>query len=377
MRALLVLRPDALTHHGGDTVQAHSTASALCAIGLEAHVVATKSPDPRGFDIAHIFGMNQPEVCARQIECCRRAGVSVALSPIWLSLREFFARARAVEAVLGKARAEKAARAKLARLRATPAVRLLDRRRHAQLARMEALQVRLLLAADVLLPNSAIEAREYVTALGVTCARVRVVRNAVVDQAYDGTPAARAGVLCAGRVESMKNQAMLALAVRGLDPSLTLAGEACDSYYLQLCRRWGGSQLQHAGRLAQPQLFAALRATQVHAMPSWGETTGLASLEAAAAGCKLVVGNRGAEIEYFGDDAEYADPADPDSIRAAVLRALGRPPRAAGDSLDRRMRALSWRRAAEQTAAAYGWALSGSASAANPSAGVPPTGGRR
>jgi hypothetical protein len=62
-------------------------------------------------------------------------------------------------------------------------------------------------------------------------------------------------------------------------------------------------------------------------------------------------------VEYFGDDAEYADPADPDSIQAAVSRALARPPRRRGDSLDRRIRALSWRGAAVETARAYRLAL--------------------
>jgi glycosyltransferase involved in cell wall biosynthesis len=59
----------------------------------------------------------------------------------------------------------------------------------------------------------------------------------------------------------------------------------------------------------------------VHCLPSFGETPGLANLEAAAAGCPLVVSNRGAEREYFGDLAEYCDPLDPDSIRVAVLAA--------------------------------------------------------
>jgi glycosyltransferase involved in cell wall biosynthesis len=91
----------------------------------------------------------------------------------------------------------------------------------------------------------------------------------------------------------------------------------------------------------------------VHALPSWQELPGLASLEAASSGARVVVGTRGCEREYFGPDADYADPAQPETIRAAVLRALERGPRAPGDALELRLRALTWRRHAEATLDAY------------------------
>jgi len=57
--------------------------------------------------------------------------------------------------------------------------------------------------------------------------------------------------------------------------------------------------------------------------PVWSFSTGtLRGHE----GNPLVVGDRGAEFEYFGDDAEYADPADPDSIAAAGTPAPARQP---------------------------------------------------
>ena len=96
---------------------------------------------------------------------------------------------------------------------------------------------------------------------------------------------------------------------------------------------------------------------EVHALVSWCETAGIATLEAAAAGAKIVVADRGAEVEYFGDDAEYADPADPDSIRAAVLRALARPPRYRADTLDERIRRRTWQYGAQETLRAYQIAL--------------------
>ena len=53
---------------------------------------------------------------------------------------------------------------------------------------------------------------------------------------------------------------------------------------------------------------------KVHALPSWFETCGISSLEAAAMGCNVAITEKGYTREYFGDDAFYCDPGDPESI---------------------------------------------------------------
>jgi glycosyltransferase involved in cell wall biosynthesis len=135
-----------------------------------------------------------------------------------------------------------------------------------------------------------------------------------------------------------------------------VVGAAYNPELIEAGKRLCGRANFH-GSLPRSDLLRLLGRAEVHALVSWTETAGIASIEAAIAGAKLVVGDRGAEIEYFGEDAEYADPADPESIKAAVLRARQRPKRRRGDSLDRRMRALTWRRCAERTLAAYELAL--------------------
>jgi glycosyltransferase involved in cell wall biosynthesis len=81
------------------------------------------------------------------------------------------------------------------------------------------------------------------------------------------------------------------------------------------------------------------------------ETTGLSSLEAAVAGCSLVVSPNGDTREYFGDHAEYCDPGDVRSIRAAVLRAYETLP---SPELAHAIRTeYTWERAADATYAAY------------------------
>ncbi len=60
-----------------------------------------------------------------------------------------------------------------------------------------------------------------------------------------------------------------------------------------------------------PLLASAYAAARVFALPSWFETPGLAALEAALAGCAVVITPYGSTREYFGDLVEYARPHRP------------------------------------------------------------------
>jgi glycosyltransferase involved in cell wall biosynthesis len=352
----MVLRPDATSHFGGDTVQAQSTAAALRDLGAVVDVVETKEPAAAGYDVAHVFGVSEPDKCGPQIAACKKAGVPVALSPIWISRAEFFARSAACERVLSTATSAPAAERGLAKVARRRTHTLTSWRTRVRTERLEARQAKLLEAADVLLPGSANEAREYGLRLGVTD---RPFVIAPVGMALERVPswsAKRSGIICAGRVESLKNQALVALALRDEPLDVTFAGEIYD-YYGDLCKRWASKRTRFAGTLSQTELFQLFASAEVHCMPSWGETAGMAAFEAAACGAKIVAGNRGSEIDYLGEDADYADPGDPESIRAAVRRALRRPARATGDRLDRRIHELTWKRAAEKTLEGYKIAL--------------------
>ena len=352
LRALLLIRPDASSRTGGDIALARRTQAALKDIGVRADLVASDCPQPRGYDVAHIFGVFEPETATRQLETCGTAGVPVAISPIWLDLREFYGRARVCERVLLAGGSQDGVAAKLARIAHGRPERYLGFRERVRLARREAAQAALLRQARVLLPNSAIEAWTCMVRLGVTQTPMIVVPIAADLEPASAWREQRSGIACVGRVETRKNQTLLLFALSAMDVDVDIVGPAYEPKLLEACRRICPRARMH-GELPREELLALLGGIEVHALVSWVETAGIASLEAAAAGAKLVVGDRGAEVEYFGDDAEYADPADPESIRAAVRRALARPPRLRGDTLDRRIRRSTWHHAAEETVRAY------------------------
>jgi len=357
VRALLVVRPDARAKPGGDIVHADRTAAALRALGTEAEVVATDAPDPRGYDVAHVFGIFEPDTARRQIGAIRAHRAPLVLSPIWLDLRSFFATAPYVERAL-VARSVAETERRLARLhRVEPQLpwrgsiaRNADRRLAAQRA--------LVLAADAVLPASEVEAYLYGERLRAPRVPFVVAPLGVDDDAFAfERPHERAGVLCVGRVEPKKNQAALLYALREVDVDVTIVGNAYDARYLALCRRWAGPRTRFVDHLAHDQVVQMMARAAVHAHPSWLESPGLSSLEAAATGARVVVGDRGCEREYFGPDVDYADPADPATIRAAVLRALERGPRDRGDALERRLGGYTWRRTGQATLEAYARAL--------------------
>ena len=70
------------------------------------------------------------------------------------------------------------------------------------------------------------------------------------------------------------------------------------------------------------ELASAYCAASIHVQPSWFETVGLSSLEAAATGTPIVTTVQGAAQEYFGDKAIYVEPDSLESIRTGVLTAM-------------------------------------------------------
>ena len=353
MKALLVVRPEASSTPGGDLVHAQRTATALRALGVEAELVSTGMPDARGYDVAHVFGIFEPALARKQVDAIRARAVPLVLSPIWLDLRAFFTTAPLVERALAS-RTVPDVKQRLAKLRRFDPSLTWHGRAAKNADRRLAAQRELVAMADVVLPASDVEAYLYGALLRVSDVPFIVAPLGVDDDAFAvQRRRVRAGVLCMARIEQKKNQAALLYALSDVDVEVTLVGNARDERYLALCRRWATPRTHFVDHVDHDQVLRMMSDAAVHALPSWQETPSLSSLEAAATGARLVTGDRGCEREYFGPDVDYADPADPAMIRAAVLRALDRGPRERGDALERRLGAYTWQRNGQATLAAY------------------------
>jgi glycogen synthase len=170
-------------------------------------------------------------------------------------------------------------------------------------------------AADAVIAPTASMLRELARLYGPLPGGSRVVHNGSAAPAAAG-PKQRF-VLAAGRFwDEAKNLATLDAAARGLDAPVLLAGDT------------GGCSPRHARALGPlaPAALASLRArAAVFAAPARYEPFGLAILEAARAGCALVLGDIPSLRELWDGAARFVDPGDPDALRAALEEALEAP----------------------------------------------------
>lgn len=318
---------------GGPSVRAPRTAAALSRLGISASFVAGNKFTATDYDVVHVMNVWHPDQCEvllRQVEKNDRPSV---LSPIFLDLseRKFFNK-ELLEILTSSADD-------------TQLVSLLsDFKKEVDLARDPKFPKtehasgyfstvrRLSTYASHLILLSEHE-RDQLLKIGVAHPSVSIVKNPVESAVFNDADgklfSEKYGVsdyvLCVGRIESRKNQALLAFALRNTDIPLVFIGHESDAKYASLVRKWAAPNVTFIGRIEpnSAMLASALAGARVFCLPSWSEGAPLVALEAAAAGCNMVLSNRSSEQEYFGDLARYADPADHQDLHDKVLAAYG------------------------------------------------------
>jgi glycosyltransferase involved in cell wall biosynthesis len=364
MRVLFVnARPDSTVNPGGDTIQVVETRRGLEALGVHVEVREPSDlvelPD---FDVAHVFNLQMPESALQVFERLEPAARPIAFSPIyWDTFACWFD-----TAVDGRALWKGAAR--VVGKEQARALYVRWQRLKAPRTATWAMQRRLLEGAACVLPNSQAEIDlldEVFGFRGGVEGRATVVPNGVDAARYlhDPRPSEkfltafglRDFVLQVGTLSPVKNQLGLIEALFDVPVPLVFIGhtpQTMRDYARQCCSRAEARGnvffLDHLPAEDLPGVYAL---AAVHALPSWRETPGLVSLEAAASGCRVVTTTLGSAREYFGDFAWYCHPASVASIRAAVDTALHAPrtPALRGHVLEH----YTWTRAAEATLAAY------------------------
>ncbi len=191
--------------------------------------------------------------------------------------------------------------------------------------------------ADCVVANSEIECDTLARVLDLPREKFATVLNGVDDYFFQPVPSSEFRsaygieapfVLNVGNIEPRKNQLRLVEAMKQLgNQKLVLIGHVRSEDYLEEVLRVGGEQVIHVGALAHDSalLRSAYAACDVFALPSTLETPGLAALEAAAAGARLVLTSEGACQEYFGDQAIYVHPDRVSDIAAGIRQAMEAP----------------------------------------------------
>lgn len=368
MRVLFIIRADAQRNLGGDTIQMLKTKAALEELGLTVEVRSTDELDRLpGCDLAHVFNIQTADSSWAAFEALQKKRIPTVLSSIyWDMLDHWFDFAvdsrvywRWLAQLLGKARARQVYTG-------------WQRRKASGTAEWQT-QRRLLEHAIRVLPNSQSEAdllQKTFALNGSFQQKIDVVFNGIETDLFDPAPqpsqlflekyGLRDFVLEVGVISPVKNQLGLIESLYDLPIPLVFIGQpvAAMPEYAEMCRKRGTERgnVIFIDRMPHEELPGIYALAAVHALPSWRETPGLASLEAAAAGCRIVTTSIGSTYDYFGDHAWYCYPDDYPSIRQTVETALQT---SASPALRQHvLNQFTWQRAGEATLRSYQIALS-------------------
>ena len=357
MKVAYISRSTLFTDPGGDTTQITKTAEAVKGQGVHVDIYTSEQAfDPKKYDLLHLFNLTRP---ADLLPYCGKQTPFV-LSTIYLEYREADKYMRKdlvsrISSVFG--------------YHTTEYLKVLARWlkngerpqsfEYLWLGQLKSMR-KVVKCARVLLPNSESEMNRMVNDLGVSAPH-KAVANAV-DASFFELPEKyawkeRVGVLSVGRIEPRKNQLNLIKACKLAGLPLTLIGKVGNNHqaYFEACKAEFDDSIRFVDRIPLEELIDYFQKSKVHALPSWFETTGLSSLEAAALGCNLVISNKGDTLEYFKNDVWYGDPIDIESISAALIKAHQAPQQST--LKDRLRRENVWEVTAKQTIEAYHRAL--------------------
>lgn len=323
IRVLCVLPPSGLTVWTGAETQAIETLVALTAYGTRLDLACSLRLVVTGVDLVHLVGLRFNE----QLPALKACPVPIVAWPRFWDLTETIVGVQVTSAILAGGGDDAHFQAwRQGEMDLEPLRQQAGRMVAAEIAEVTPTMA----TCSVLIPGGPREAAmvnetfpDYAghLALVPTGARRELFGEATAD-AFEEHVGLKDFVLCVGRLEPRKNQAMLIRALRDDPIDLVLIGAEHAPDYAALCRSLAGPRVHFLGPQPVEMVASAYAAAAVHALPAWVELPGLVNLEAGMAGCGLVVGNRGEELSYVKAIADPCDPSDWRSIRIAVLRAL-------------------------------------------------------
>lgn len=351
MKVLFLARSTLYSVYGGDTVQVLYTAKYLRRQGIQVEIkLSNEKMDYGQYDLLHIFNVTRP---ADSLKHVKKSGKPYLVSTIFVDFSQcrqshlpFSADQMEYIKVIGRWIKNGEALGSLNYLW----------KGHRKAVRQ------LAWGAAFLLPNSVSEYRRFVKHYMME-RPYRVIYNGTETTGAD-TPGSTTTelhdphhVICVARIESLKNQLNLIKALNGTSFRLKIIGNPSPNQrrYYDACRKIAAPNISFESFVPHEQLAAYYREAKVHVLPSWNETCGLSSLEAAYAGCNIVITNKGDTTEYYGDHAFYCDPASPASIYHAIVKAAASP--VSGALREKINNIYNWKEAAARTLAVYREAL--------------------
>ncbi|MFZ4620372.1 MAG: glycosyltransferase family 4 protein [Bacteroidota bacterium] len=217
--------------------------------------------------------------------------------------------------------------------------------------------------SKAVLPNTVDEGKLIELGMGIPGNKISVVPNGVEARFEFGDPSLfkkKYGlenfILNVGHIgPARKNVLQLIRALKKIDHPAVIIGKVSDTpegkQCLEEARQSKNILIIEGLDNDSVMLASAYAASSVFALPSLFETPGIAALEAALAGAKIVITPHGGTKDYFGSMAEYVEPNSVESIRQGIISALNAP---RSSQLQQHIKKeFLWNRVAEKTLAVY------------------------
>ena len=340
MKVLMQSRNNFFTLRGGDTIQLEKTKAELEKLGVEVDFSLDFNPDLSNYDLVHLSNVTRIQETYLQVKNAKKQGKKIVLSTIFWPMDEFEKQGQVgirkiVNSFFGidnQERIKAFARFIKDKDSRNIATKNLWRVGYTKMQNYVVNNV------DYFLPNSEMEMDEFCKVFNIKKKRYKVIPNAIdaniaTLQMESKIPAEfekyTNAIICVGRIEPRKNQLAL---VKALDQSgykLVLVGAVSDNqkgYFEQIKEIMDRNRdFYYIPRIDNSKLYQLYKVCKVSTLPSWLDTPGLVSLEAAAMGCNLAISSKGSTTEYFGEYAEYCFPDDIEGIRKAVDLAYSKP----------------------------------------------------
>jgi len=353
MKIAFIVRSTLFTARGGDTIQVQETASSLREAGIEVDIkLASESIAYAAYNGLHFFNITRPADILMHI---RRSNKPFVVSTILINyaLYDKHYRRGLAGKVLSIFSAPGIEYAKALYRFVTGRDKLVS---IAYLWKGQQGSIKeVLRKTSAVLVQATEEYDDLVKLYGISPAHY-IVHNGINEylfQHHKTVVRKKNLVLCVARIEGIKNQYNLVRALNDTGYQLILIGDAApgqQAYYKQ-CKAIAASNISFIDHLPQHELTAYYASATVHVLPSWFEVCGLSTLEAAAMGCRVVITGHGYARSYFGEDAFYCDPEDPESILKAVEKAMAKDD---DNRLQQKvLQNYSWKKTAADTLAVY------------------------
>ncbi|MFD0961821.1 glycosyltransferase [Paenibacillus chungangensis] len=328
-KILIFERDDAQTNPGGDTVQIHQISNFLKKNQFEVIVTSDIDADLTGMSFIIIFNLQLPDQAFIQAQRAVNWDVPYIFFPVYwdmdqLKMKDVFSVRNFIKKFLPQ-KMKDMLRSKLLKQKYKSVSDFPSS--------LNEMIKYIFMNAAYICPNSKaelqhliekfswipIEQKAVVVHNGIKleelsmCKDRTLLNNYLLPESY---------ICCVGTIGPRKNQINLVKAANSIGIPLVIVGKvaANDSLYGKYVKKIAKDNVIFLNYCDQHIVYEIIKHSKGHIQPSYIETPGLASLEAVALSCNVVVSDVPPVREYFGDSAYYVNPNSYHSIAEGMIK---------------------------------------------------------